>query len=540
VGFVMMDTGNGVNVSSANAQTAIFGARAATQAGLNQFYTENSYGGLSFTGEILGPATITTLGTCQQSAITQIENAWANHFGKTFQHWMTYIGGTYSACGWSGIGGEGTAARPASGSWYNASTGCTVLNQEVGHNLGLMHSNSLRCSGASFIDDLSTCSGAEYGDRHTVMGSGCAHLTAYEKWYEGFFGACNGVRASVSGTYTLLPTEIACDGVQALQIPMPKTRPFRNTQGTTTTVNLSKYYLELRTKTGIDGNEAGPMVLVIVGGEVPVASKTSEFSWVLDMNPSTTNSFDGMSKGQSFTDPAGGVSFTVSELDANHASIDVTIANGSGSPTCIDGTTFAPPGPAQCGTPSSGGSGGSGGSGAGGGASGGKSSNGSGGKASGGSSNAGGTGAGGMSGAARGGSSNTGGGGKSGGGTTGSNGKGGAASGGSSPGGSANGGAASGGQTATVGASGGAGSGGASAGGSGPIAGVPNGGSSNSGGTQAASGGVKASHSGSVGLPGSTDSSGCTCSMEPGAPHRSAWSLVGLMSVGLVLRRRRR
>ncbi|HWA16167.1 MAG TPA: hypothetical protein VG817_07035, partial [Gemmatimonadales bacterium] len=403
VGFVMMDVGNGVNITADAAQTAVFGTRTPTSAGLNQFYTEVSYGGLSFTGEILGPASITTLGTCQQSAITQIENGWASHFGKTFNHWMTYIGSNFQSCGWSGIGGEGTAQRPASGSWYNASTGCTVLNQEVGHNLGMMHSGSMSCSGQSFLDDPLGCSGSEYGDRSTVMGSGCQHLIAYEKWYEGFFAGCNGVRVNGSGTYTLLPTEIPCNGVQTLQIPMPKSRPFRNTQGTTTQVTLSKYYLELRTKTGIDGNVSAPNVLVTVGADVMQASKTSQFTWVLDMNPSTSGSYDGMSKGQTFNDPAGGLSFTVQELDASHASINVTMTGGTGASTCIDNTTFTAPGPASCeggtsgggtsstgGVTSTGGSGGSAGKGGSGGSSGGGGGGGGGGKAGTGGANSGG------------------------------------------------------------------------------------------------------------------------------------------------------
>ena len=546
VGFVITDpTGSGtVNLTNANAQTALFGTRTATQAGLNQFYNEASYGGLNFTGEILGPVTVTTLGTCQQSAITQIENGWASQFGKTFQHWMTYLGQNYSSCGWSGIGGEGTAARPASGSWYNASTGCTVLAQEVGHNLGLMHSNSLRCSGATFADDPLTCTGAEYGNRHSVMGSGCAHLTAYDKWYEGFFQGCNAVRAT-TGTYTLLPTEIPCDGVQGLQIPMPKTRPFHNTQGTNTSVNLTKYYLELRTKTGIDANESAPTVLVLVGNDIPAATKYSEFSWVLDMNPSTTNAFDGMSKGQTFTDPAGGVSFTVTELDANHATVDVVVENGSGAPTCMDGTTFAPPGPASCGTsPGAGGSSGSGG-----------------GSAMGGSSTSGGTngnGGSGMAGAPGNGGRASGGGGRGSGGAAGGMSRGGAAgSAGANSGraGSSNGGANAGGATSNSGGSNNNSAGNSAAGSS--SGGNNASGGSASGGSSQASGGANSNSSGGAATAGTSNTSagksnasgsggsdapvegGCSCRTAPDEPHQGAWGIVGLLGIALAARRRR-
>lgn len=516
VGFVLMDMGNGVNISATDANTAIFGNRTATSAGLNQFYNENSYGGFNFTGDVLGPQTVTTLGTCQQSAITMIEDGWPQVFGKTYQHWMQYIGSSYMSCGWGGIGGEGTAARPASGSWYNASTSCTVLNQEVGHNLGLMHSNSITCNNAPFADDPQTCQGAEYGDRHTVMGSGCAHFGAYEKWYEGFFGGCNAVRATASGTYTLLPTELPCDGVQALQIPMPKTRPFHNTSGTATVVNLSKYYLELRTKTGIDGKEPAPAVLVTIGGDVPASNKTSEFTWVLDMDPTTKNVAEGLTAGKSFTDPAGGVTFAVQDIDATHATVNVTVAASSGPATCLDGTAFSGPGPQSCGTTSPvGGSGGTGGLGAGGSA-------------------------------GNGGAHNGGAGGTIGGGTGGHGGVGGAGagSGGSSFAGSAGMSAAG----AGAGGSGGSGVGGGFvSGGSAGLAG--HGGSGGAATGVAGSLGASAGAAGHVattgsagaaaGSSGSSDSSGCSCRQAPVTPSRTGLASAALLLLGLVARRRR-
>ena len=48
---------------------------------------------------------------------------------------------------------------------------------------------------------------------------------------------------------------------------------------------------------------------------------------------------------ETFTDPAGGVSFTVTELDDNHATVNVTMTANGGGPVCMDGTTsFEAPG----------------------------------------------------------------------------------------------------------------------------------------------------------------------------------------------------
>lgn len=362
VGFVLMDVGSGVNLSAESARAAVFGNRSPTQAGLNQYYREVSYGAVELSGEILGPAMTSALGSCQQSTLALIENGWPEQFGQTFNHWLTYIGSKYASCGWTGIGGEGTASRPARTSWFNGSSGCTVLAQEFGHNFGLMHSGSLTCDGASFADDPLTCMGSEFGNRNTVMGSGCAHLNAHEKWYQGYFGGCNAVRVAASGTFTLYPTELPCDGVQALQIPMPKARPFKNTSGATTQVTLTQYYLELRTKTGIDGNVTTPNVMVTVGADVPRPLKTSQFTWNLDMDPGTTSA-DGMVAGQTFEDPAGGLSFTVQDVSATHATINVTMADDSGTSTCMDGSTFTPPGSSDCSSLPSGGSSGAAGTG---------------------------------------------------------------------------------------------------------------------------------------------------------------------------------
>jgi MYXO-CTERM domain-containing protein len=141
---------------------------------------------------------------------------------------------------------------------------------------------------------------------------------------------------------------------------MPTTRSFRNSSGGST-ITLSRSYLELRTKRGLDNKSTipGPRVFVHVGPDIRAANQSSTFNWVLDMDPSTS-AFDGMNTGQTFTDPAGGVSFTVTAMDNDRATITVTNASGSGSPTCMDGSAFAAPGPTSCGTPT-GGTGGMGG-----------------------------------------------------------------------------------------------------------------------------------------------------------------------------------
>jgi hypothetical protein len=299
--FVLVDVGGGVNVTSATANSNVFSPG-------NNFanvYNTLSYGNMIYTGDVVGPFSY-SMSSCDYSGLVKAVKPMIT---GTYNHYMWYLGSNVSACAWSGLGAEGSASKPASDSWYNASTGCTVLVQEVGHNNGWMHSSTLTCSGKSFVDDPtgSGCTTSEYGNRYTPMGNGCGHFVAMDKWYGGYFGGCNGVKVSSSGTFTLLPIENPCNGIQGLQIVMPKTtRTFKAQQDSTATP-IKNYYLELRVNGAVGESTSikAPAVFVNVGNDIGVATRSSYHSFLLDMNPSTTSSFDGMTAaGSSFSDPA--------------------------------------------------------------------------------------------------------------------------------------------------------------------------------------------------------------------------------------------
>jgi hypothetical protein len=134
---------------------------------------------------------------------------------------------------------------------------------------------------------------------------------------------------------------------------MPKTRPFTHAGGggPVSTDMLSSYYLEMRAPIGLDQGVT-PAVLVRVAGDLRGRTRGGLHTWLLDMTPATTSFRDaGLVVGQTFTDPAGGVSFTVLSLDATQASVQIDIAGGSGAPTCLDGTSVSAPGPERCDEP---------------------------------------------------------------------------------------------------------------------------------------------------------------------------------------------
>ena len=256
-----------------------------------------------------------------------------------------------------GLASVGTPDRPSRDTWYNASTSCVVLVQEPGHNFGMQHSSSLACPGASFADDPNTCTASEYGDVFDPMGSSCRHMNAWQKSYQGWFGGCNGVTVRSSGTFTLLPLEQACDGVQYLKIPAPFVRTFNRPAaggGGATVEMLSHYYVELRTPQDFDGmlgNRTAlvPQVLVHAGGDARGRGQRGLHTFLLDMTPATTGRSGfadaALGVGKSFSDPAGALTITVKALSATQATISVDMPSGSAPPTCIDDTPFTAPGP---------------------------------------------------------------------------------------------------------------------------------------------------------------------------------------------------
>jgi hypothetical protein len=337
--FVIVDVGGGTKLTNDGATSTLF------TPGKNfaDVYNQISYGIIQMSGDVVGPLSYPTT-TCDYNGVARTLRPMIQ---GTYNHYMWYFASN-PGCAWSGLGAEGNVTHPQTDSWYNASTGCTVLVQEVGHNMGWMHSSTLRCPGASFADNPLTCTSSEYGNRYTPMGSGCGHFAAYDKWYGGIFSGCNGVKVTASGTFNLLPLESACNGVQGIQIPMLKTtRTADPQQGSPQP--LKHYYLEYRGPWGLDTAVKTPQVMVYAGDDVHAASKTSNWTWLLDMAPSSTSTFEGLATGQAFTDPAGGITVTVVSTDTTKAVVQIDVEGGAGAPpTCMDDTTLADSGPVDC------------------------------------------------------------------------------------------------------------------------------------------------------------------------------------------------
>jgi len=382
--LVLVDLGMGVNLSADQALADLVSA-APTAKSFASYYSESSYGKYTVSGDVIGPYSF-AMTTCDTAGMYK---AIEPMITGTYNHLIYYFNES-KLCNFGGLGEEGSITKPAKRTWMNGSLACVVLMQEPGHNLGLMHANAMKCGTTSFsTTPMSSCTITEYGSGMSTMGGGCRQFNAYERWYMQWLTGCNGVRVPASGTFNLLPLENNCSGgsgTQVLQVPFPATLTVNDPQATTTNVNLNNYYVELRTAGGIfDSYSTGrgggsvtftaPTVFIYTSDNVRVPAistggrggggqnQNSVWTELLNMTPSGT-SFTGLTTpGQSFTDPAGGATITLTSIGATGASITVTNPNGTGSPTCIDGTILTAPGPTSCagGTTGTGGTTGAGG-----------------------------------------------------------------------------------------------------------------------------------------------------------------------------------
>jgi hypothetical protein len=355
--FVLVDTGSGVKLTKDAIRDQLFSTSSPTS--IRNWYREVSYGIQDLDGDVFGPLSYPDT-SCNED---DLANTLRPMVQGTFDQYLWYIGRALKTCNWGGIGTLGTAVRPERDSWYNAYSDCYVLIQETGHNFGMLHSSSMRCTVGGKPVPFSAspqqdCKHNEYGNPFDPMGTGCFHTNGYQKSYLNWISGCNVVTVKSSGVFTLFPIEQSCDGTQLLQVPMPAPRPFRavSTGIPERMSSLTDYYLELRTPVGWDA-QLMPRVLVTIGGALKEAKRSGGRNWLLDMKPETTTRQDAaLAVGQTFADPDPmGPRITLLSVDATKATIRIELAgdatagaDAAGMGECEDGTTVVGSTEATC------------------------------------------------------------------------------------------------------------------------------------------------------------------------------------------------
>jgi hypothetical protein len=322
------------------------------------FYRDNSYNLHAIDGNVFGWFQIPALASCDFRALATSARAAAQSAGvdlSGFTQFLYYFPRT-SLCGWSGLALVGSPTTPARDTWYNGSSGCVVLAQEILHNFGARHSHSYSCSDSTGarvpIAPAAQCTFSEYGDPYDPMGGGCYHVNAYQKAAQGWFGGCNAVTLTSDGEFDIVPTTVASNGIQTLRVPA-------GANLCPSGVASCYYHVEYRQPLGpFDG--ANPTAPVHQGVMLHVAPP-ADFSgrsrpgdpYLLDLSPATAGFRDpDLLVGQTFTDPNG---IQISLVSRSSASAHVRVrfpGGGSGAPVCIDGSRPGqppPPPPPTCG-----------------------------------------------------------------------------------------------------------------------------------------------------------------------------------------------
>jgi hypothetical protein len=339
---------NGVLVIMANFNNTAVPAYTAAQAqqvmtsnadSVANFFRETSYG-QQVMNVTVTPSWVTmklaqpaSCGSTDWQGIAAAAEAASKGLGTAYDpaayQFVVYLFPSVSACGWIGLAYVGNPHK----AWINGtgSFKTSVIGHEMGHNFGLLHAASLRCSGAAVGG---SCSASEYGDPFDTMGNQRAmHYNAMQKAKLAWIPAAS-VKTYTGGaaTYTLSPLEVAGASTYAVKIP-------------TGSANRT-YWLEFRQPIGFDSPLAA---FPNNGAQIRVASPFetlcsgcdgwSDDTELLDTTPGTTAFTDAtLVAGQTFTDPTYGINVTV--LSASASALTVQVATGAAPPP-------APPAPAN-------------------------------------------------------------------------------------------------------------------------------------------------------------------------------------------------
>ncbi len=299
---------------------------------VSDFYWEASYQKTFFSGDTFGWFTIPVSKTgCNKDLIAQEADKAALAAGANLGSYarLVYLF-PQNACSASGYN-SGSVSVP-SRTWVKGNAfSAYVIAHELGHNFGLLHSQSLDC-GASVLG--SHCAVQSYGDPADTMGYGAIpHFNAFQKELLGWLGTAGQppiTKVTANGSYAIDRYATLGTGAKALKIPKgidPATG------------RMTHYYLEYRQPVGFDAvlGELGNLtrgVLVHTGVEGDGFS-----SYLLDMTPDSVPSStfsdgeDGaLAVGRSYVDSAAGVTITLVSADADRAVVDVRVGGGAPVP----------------------------------------------------------------------------------------------------------------------------------------------------------------------------------------------------------------
>jgi hypothetical protein len=318
---------------------------------LDRFVVENSYDQARVVYDVVSQwielsldTTGCTLGGAATPAETQEAAVAAAALGYPFANYshIMFVFPFDVACRFNGIATVGIATAGRSGSWINGTLNARVLAHEFGHQLGLWHSHSYRCSGGAvvgcpFVDGVSVF---EYGGGliDTMGGSAYGHYNTFHK--ERLRWIAPAQEASTDGMYMLSAVALSpAAHPRALKL-LRREDPEGN----------EYYYFELRQPVGYDASLSGGIYANLVTDSAFLGTQNGQpRSWhsdnsamLLDLRP--TGSGASLWAGGSYGEPLQGWELRVVAVDRVARTATLEISGLSTAPP----PPPPPPPPRQC------------------------------------------------------------------------------------------------------------------------------------------------------------------------------------------------
>lgn len=348
-------------VTVADAQQTFTGSTAS----VHSYFEATSRGRFSTTATVLGPW---HLGIAQcaggntswsLSATVAAAASQATAHGYNLNSYDHVVIWTKAPCklGWAGIGQMPGKYVQIDMDWATytgdePAVTTMVASHELGHNLGLDHSNGLGCFDGlgNQVELGSACLDYEYLDEYTTMGmagaSDHALLDADRLESLGWLAAGESQDVTGVGTYSLVPVYSSSPGVRLLRIARPTPVLGGGLSGAWT--------LELRsTLVGAawDQFAASTYSPVTTGVTVRYSegfgqSGISGQSYLVDSVPDAVNSntpdfWDApFEPGATFSDPTGGFTITVDSVNGSGASVTIGDTQAPTAPLSLEATAL--------------------------------------------------------------------------------------------------------------------------------------------------------------------------------------------------------